>query len=107
MSAVQNLPMPPDEVMTALLAIAIGGDLALQPETGRVAVLMEDGHSYVIEGDDLDPLFERQWIEADDAARRVTTTPAGRYWVERWLARQPKRGPRRAHHPFKRFRRSR
>lgn len=86
-----ELPPPSDATMAALLALCTGGSILLNRETGEVAVDLGGGKLAVIDGEHLDALFERRWIEADDDARTLTTTEKGGYWLRRWLDRRPRR----------------
>lgn len=87
-----TLPLPSDATMAALLALATGLEIVLHPTTGEVRVVLEPGLACVVEGEHLDALFARGWIEADDDAMTLTTTDRGAYWLARWIKKQPRKG---------------
>lgn len=95
--------LPADDVFAALLALATGEGMLLSPSTGRMAVELGDGDAAFITGNQLDALFERSWITADDESRLVTITEAGAYHLRRWVEREArKRKQRKPMNPFQR-----
>lgn len=88
MSAADTPPLPSDDAMRTLLALSIAREMLIHPETGRMAVVLDDGRPCFVEGEALDELFARGWIEADDETKTLTRTEKGAYWLGRWLDRQ-------------------
>jgi hypothetical protein len=100
MSTATHRPLPPDETMALLLALATGRELLLHAASGRMAVVLDEGKTVEVPGDVLDDLMSRGWVVPDDDEKVVATTETGVYWLRRWLDRQDakpsaKRRPRR------------
>lgn len=73
-----------DEVMAALFVLATGDELLLEPDTGRMAVMVRPGEAAIITGDALDELMSRGWIAVHDETKLVELTEKGAYWLEKW-----------------------
>ncbi len=83
-----NTPLPSHDTMAALLALATGQEMRVNPNNGHMLVVLEPGKFCYIEGEHLDELFARQWVTADDDTKIVAVTPKGSYWLKRWISTQ-------------------
>jgi hypothetical protein len=73
-----------------------GDSRDVRPGTDQIAVALSDEKTAVIELTLLDELFARKWIEADEDGRRIELTESGRYWLDRWVAKNDPHKRRRA-----------